>query len=1022
MTYIPSARVSGTVSTANSNASLSTSGWNLRTGNVVSATSTTIILDGATVADNLYVGRVIEITNGTGASRAYTIASHVDKSCTVAQYIEVIPDTTSTYVIHSVSGTCVSQTQSNTFKTLKIDGNAQVIDTLYTNGFVKILSGPGFGHLYRITGYSGSDKLIFLDRNLDEEVTTDSLYAVFGEYGTAQSGSTTTIILEAAHGHSTVDDFYNNFYVEALSGTGSGQVAKITDYIGSTLTCTIETVSTAFDGTTVYSIFSGWGGTFEDCKDYSQSTVALISSGGQNTVIYQQLGLTNDNTQNRGKYVQNTAVTPSSVHTLVVVSNYFKIKLIGLGTPITGSFQTLFHNAKNKALTSFVDEPINDSNDCELTRSVMVGKTSTSQYRNLKSTDQGNLAVALTNPISAFGELSTIQTVPQVQINFPYYKNENIITEFKNSAFIAEMVTQGAGGIAQLQYVYSPDGSSITTGEYFTVDSTSVSYYVWFNIDSGGSDPTPGGTAIEVAVSGNDNSSTVATAIASAIDGTGTLTSSVLLGNLLSITDTVTGAASGINPGTMSLESTSAVTYNKSESTLSVTNESGVGTYSFLRSKRGHSYRPGQGALGRFTAVFDTPTVGQQQIAGMGNQVSGLFFGVNPDDGLFGILHRSSGLTEIQTLTIAGSVESGAAIATITLDGINFEVALTAGSFQHTAFEIATAVNGSISIFKAGRWIAEQIDDTVVFLSEVVTGPRNTNLYAYSSSSGNTTGEFVQTTEGIAVTNTWISQTNWNISKLNGYGDTTMHLNPTKGNVYQIQFQWLGYGGIVFSIEDNNTQQLIPVHVIKYANKHTIPSISQPSLKLVWGVNTTTSSSAITMKLASGAIFNEGIDKRFDNIFTRTSTSFDIGPGSIVHAHLITFKSSHSFNGKGNGIESRPISLTVATSGTSSVTSVLRIYSNSVLTDSNYQYANQFQTPVIYSEGTTSVTNGADSGTLIYSRTLSQNSIVEINLDTFSNLLLSQNESLSFTLNNLDTEGGGKTLLGSVALVWQDVQ
>lgn len=55
-------------------------------------------------------------------------------------------------------------------------------------------------------------------------------------------------------------------------------------------------------------------------------------------------------------------------------------------------------------------------------------------------------------------------------------------------------------------------------------------------------------------------------------------------------------------------------------------------------SARPVSYRPGQGIMARFTALFTLGVADSTQIAGMGNAVDGYFFGYN--GATFGILHR----------------------------------------------------------------------------------------------------------------------------------------------------------------------------------------------------------------------------------------------------------------------------------------------------------------------------------------------------------------------------------------------
>jgi hypothetical protein len=71
--------------------------------------------------------------------------------------------------------------------------------------------------------------------------------------GTSQSGSTSTTIILAATASAT-DDLYNNMTVYISSGTGSGQIKTITDYVGSTKTATVSTWTTTPDTTSVYEV------------------------------------------------------------------------------------------------------------------------------------------------------------------------------------------------------------------------------------------------------------------------------------------------------------------------------------------------------------------------------------------------------------------------------------------------------------------------------------------------------------------------------------------------------------------------------------------------------------------------------------------------------------------------------------------------------------------------------------------------------------------------------------------------
>jgi hypothetical protein len=71
--------------------------------------------------------------------------------------------------------------------------------------------------------------------------------------GAAQAGTSTTITLKSTA--SATDDVYNGMYVTITSGTGSGQIRLIEDYVGSTKVATVATAwTTAPDSTSNYQV------------------------------------------------------------------------------------------------------------------------------------------------------------------------------------------------------------------------------------------------------------------------------------------------------------------------------------------------------------------------------------------------------------------------------------------------------------------------------------------------------------------------------------------------------------------------------------------------------------------------------------------------------------------------------------------------------------------------------------------------------------------------------------------------
>jgi hypothetical protein len=144
---------------------------------------------------------------------------------------------------------------------------------------------------------------------------------------------------------------------------------------------------------------------------------------------------------------------------------------------------------------------------------------------------------------------------------------------------------------------------------------------------------------------------------------------------------------------------------------------------SVLASRSRLTYRPGQGLVGYFSALFTAGVLNNTQIIGIGNAVNGFFFGYNGTS--FGILYR----------------------------------------------------NNSID--------------------------------------------------------TWIPQASWNGDVMNGSGESGITLDPIDGNVYKIQYHWLGFGIVKFYIANPNDGEFILVHSLRLLNTNLVPIITNGSVQLL---------------------------------------------------------------------------------------------------------------------------------------------------------------------------------------------
>ena len=276
--------------------------------------------------------------------------------------------------------------------------------------------------------------------------------------------------------------------------------------------------------------------------------------------------------------------------------------------------------------------------------------------------------------------------------------------------------------------------------------------------------------------------------------------------------------------------------------------------YAVIRSNRIARYRPGQGFMARFTAMYGNPQAGVTLRAGLIAQEQSLVIGY--DGTQFGILRQNGGKAQIVKLTIASNTIN---TAVITLNGVATNVTLTTTNTTTSAREIAaTAFAG---------WQTQQVDNAVWFLADTVEVKAGAN-----SVNATITGTVSVVQTGIAHTDTWTYQSDWNIDKLDGTGVSGITLDKSKLNIFQIQFRWLGAGEIRFAIENPNNGDLIFFHHIHYSNKNTTPHLDNPSFRIGY-VAANVSNATITDAYVHGASMMVAVEGNLvENSFT-TSTS-----------------------------------------------------------------------------------------------------------------------------------------------------
>jgi hypothetical protein len=347
-----------------------------------------------------------------------------------------------------------------------------------------------------------------------------------------------------------------------------------------------------------------------------------------------------------------------------------------------------------------------------------------------------------------------------------------------------------------------------------------------------------------------------------------------------------------------------------------------------VRLSRSLKYRPGQGSMCRLTALFDDGAPDTLQLAGIGNEESGYYFAQRNND--FGILHREKSKREIRSFSIT-TPPAGAATITVTLGNSVKSVAINGGgSNNQTSYQLSQADYSQVG----SGWSAESIDGTIYFISKI-PGPVGGTFSLFNGATEIATKAVVQT--GELPTETFISQSQWNIDTMDGNGESRFTLDRSYGNVYGIGYQYLGFGNAFFSVENPETGLLSACHMIKNANRRTTTNVRNPQMTARWSViNSGSLAAPVSIKGASAGVFTEGmIIRNIGPAFASGSVRSGIASQLTTNiVPVMSIRANSIFLGQCNYGEIDLFNLSIGTdtgNATSTILTEVFIYKNAVL-------------------------------------------------------------------------------------------
>lgn len=180
-------------------------------------------------------------------------------------------------------------------------------------------------------------------------------------------------------------------------------------------------------------------------------------------------------------------------------------------------------------------------------------------------------------------------------------------------------------------------------------------------------------------------------------------------------------------------------------------------------------------------------------------------------------------------------------------------------------------------------------------------------------------------------------------------------LDPQKGNIYELRYEWLGFGVQFFGIETEDGD-IETVHKIKYSNLFTDTSVRNPSLPLVVILFNSGNTTNLTMKTSSAVagLQGEAYSHAFETLiaYERIVTI----PLGGAETYLFGIQNPSTWLTKDNRLYILPKQFAAASDGNKPI--VFRVYANPIITTPAWVDIAPDISPLQYDESGTLVLNG----------------------------------------------------------------
>jgi hypothetical protein len=169
---------------------------------------------------------------------------------------------------------------------------------------------------------------------------------------------------------------------------------------------------------------------------------------------------------------------------------------------------------------------------------------------------------------------------------------------------------------------------------------------------------------------------------------------------------------------------------------------------------------------------------------------------------------------------------------------------------------------------------------------------------------------------------TFTPKTSWTGDKLDGAGSSGFLIDPTKLNIYMVQYGWLGVAPIIYAVYTGHATGWRVVHVIDRVNTATTAHLNNPSLPIAAKVTRSAGSGTAcdirTSSWRGGVTSGDAEDNSSNrwNAYTELDASITAG---LVRNNVFTLKNAATFQGKTNHVVVEVAIVTFDNSGNKTV-------------------------------------------------------------------------------------------------------